>query len=118
MPSGPYVPSARRPTFVPWAAVQDGFLHRVAHRGGAEPFVAVAVSDPAAIRTSRAGRLLHAANRGFGGDLYFAARIMATEPEFLVHAIDVYRSSPERRQAIGKADELERLRGEWAGSAA
>jgi hypothetical protein len=118
VPSGLYVPGASRPTFVPWAAVQDGFLHRVPHRGGAEPFVAVAVSNPAAIRTSLVGRLLHAVNRGFGGDLYFPARIMATEPEFLVHAIDVYRSSPERREAIGTAEELERLRSEWAGSAA
>jgi hypothetical protein len=80
--------------------------------------VAVAVSNPAAIRTSLVGRLLHAVNRGFGGDLYFPARIMVTEPEFLVHAIDVYRSSPERRQAIGTAEELERLHSEWAGSAA
>jgi hypothetical protein len=113
VPTGLYMPGVRRPTFVPWAAIQDGFLHRIPHRGGVEPYVAVSVSDPAAIKTSHAGWLLHAANRrGFGGDLYIPARIMATEPELLVHAINVYRSSPERRQAIGTAGELERLCGE------
>jgi hypothetical protein len=115
LPSGLSMPGVRRPTFLPWAAVQDGFLHRIPHQGGMEPYVAVSVSDAAAIKTSRAGWLLHAANRRFGGDLYIPARIMATELELLVHAIDVYSSSPERRQAIGTAGELERLRSEWTG---
>jgi len=56
--------------------------------------------------------VLHLLNRGFGADLYFPARILATEPEFLVHAIDLYRSSPDRRAEIGTAAERERLRSE------
>jgi hypothetical protein len=115
VPSGLYVPGPRQPTLVPWTAVEAGYLNWTFHYGGAEPFVAVSVSDPAAIRTSLAGRLLHLVNRGYGGDLQFPARLLATEPEFLVYAIDVYRSNPDRRQAIGTVDELDRLRGEWTG---
>jgi hypothetical protein len=114
-PSGLYVPGPRRPTLVPWAAVQDGYLNLVPHYGGAEQFVAISVSDPAAIKTSPVGRLLRLVNHGYGGDLQFPARLLATEPEFLVHAIDVYRSNPDRQQAIGTVDELDRLRGEWTG---
>lgn len=114
-PSGLYVPGPRQPTLVPWAAVQDGNLNWTFHYGGAEPFVAVSVSDPAAIKTSPVGRLLQLVNRGYGGDLQFPARLLATEPEFLVYAIDVYRSNPDRQQAIGTVDELDRLRGEWTG---
>jgi hypothetical protein len=112
VPSGLYVPGPRQPTLVPWTAVEDGYLNWVPHSGGAEPFVAVSVSDPAAIKTSPAGRLLHLVNRGYGGDLQFPGRLLTTEPEFLVHAIDVYRSNPGRQQAIGTVDELNRLRGE------
>jgi hypothetical protein len=115
VPSGLYVPGPRQPTLVPWTAVEDGYLNWIAHPGGAEPFVAVSVSDPAAIKTSLAGRLLRLVNRGYGGDLQFPARLLATEPEFLVYAIDVYRSNPDRQQAIGTVDELNRLRGEWTG---
>jgi hypothetical protein len=116
VPQGLYVPGVRRPTFVPWAAIQDSAQLRVPHRGGAEPFVVVAVSTPDAISTSVAGRLLHAINRGFGADLYFPSRMLATEPRLLLHALDLYRSSPERRPLIGTADELARLRNQWATS--
>ncbi len=40
--------------------------------------------------------------------------VAVSVPEFLVHAIGVYRSNPDRQQAIGTVDELNRLRGEWA----
>jgi hypothetical protein len=110
LPSGLYVPGPRRATFVAWADIQGCFLHWTRHEGGAEPSVAVSVTDPNAIRTSVAGRVLHLLNRGFGADLYFPARILATEPEFLVHAIDLYRSSPDRRAEIGTEAERERLR--------
>jgi hypothetical protein len=113
VPSGLCVPGPRQPTLVPWAAVEDGHLNWTFHYGGAEPFVAVSVSDPAAVKTSPVGRLLQLVNRGYGGDLQFPARLLATEPEFLVYAIDVYRSNPDRQQAIGTVDELDRLRGEW-----
>jgi hypothetical protein len=109
LPSGLYVPGPRQPTFVPWSAVTSSFLLW----SRTEPFVTMSVSDPAAIRTSGAGRLLLSVNRPFGGDLHFPARILVTEPEFLAHTIDVYRSCPSRRQAIGTADELHRLRTEW-----
>jgi hypothetical protein len=109
LPSGLHVPGPRRPTFVPWSAVTSSFLNWTR----TEPFVTVSVSDPAAITTSGAGRLLQLVNRPFGGDLHFPGRILVTEPEFLVHAIDVYRSCPSRRQLIGTADELERLRTDW-----
>jgi hypothetical protein len=115
VPSGLYVPGPRQPTLVPWTAVEDGYLNWTLHHGGAEPFVAVSVSDPAAIKTSLAGRLLHLVNRGYGGDLQFPARLLATEPEFLVYAIHVYRSNPDRQQAIGTVDELNRLHREWTG---
>jgi hypothetical protein len=115
VPSGLYVPGPRQPTFVPWAGVEDGYLNWAFHYGGAEPFVAVSVSDAAAISTSLAGRLLRLVNRGYGGDLQFPARLLTTEPEFLVHAIEVYCSNPGRQQAIGTVDELNRLRGEWTG---
>jgi hypothetical protein len=112
LPTGLYVPGPRRATFVPWADVEDCFLHWTAHAGGAEPFVAVVVRDARAIRTSVPGRLLHLVNRRFGADLYFPARILATEPEFLVHVIGLYRSSPDRRRAIGTVAERDRLRHE------
>jgi hypothetical protein len=116
VPSGLYVPGPRQPTLVPWTAVEDGHLNWTLHAGGAEPFVAVSVSDPAVIKTSPVGRLLHLVNRGYGGDLQFPARLLATEPEFLVYAIDVYRSNPDRQQAIGTVDELDRLHREWTGN--
>jgi hypothetical protein len=116
VPSGLYVPGPRQPTLVPWSAVEGGNLNWTLHAGGAEPFVAVSVSDPSAVRTSLAGRLLSLVNRGYGGDLQFPARLLAIEPEFLVHAIDLYRSSPDRRHAIGTLDELNRLRAGWTGS--
>jgi hypothetical protein len=112
LPSGLYVPGPRRATFVPWAEVEDCFLHRTYHAGGSELSVAVSVSDPGAIRTSVAGRLLHLLNRGFGADLYFPARLLATQPEFLVRAIEIYRASPARQAQIGTAAERERLRRE------
>jgi hypothetical protein len=115
VPSGLYVPGPRQPTLIPWTAVEDGYLNWTLHHGGAEPFVAVSVSDPAAIKTSLAGRLLHLFNRGYGGDLQFPARLLATEPEFLVYAIHVYRSNPDRQQAIGTLNELNRLHREWTG---
>jgi hypothetical protein len=116
VPSGLYVPGPRQPTFVPWTAVRDGCLTHTFHAGGAEPFVAVSVSDPAAVRTSPAGRLVRLLNRAYGGDLQFPARLLATDPEFLVHAIGVYRSNPDRQQAIGTVDEVNRLREEWTGN--
>jgi hypothetical protein len=112
LPAGLYVPGPRRATFVPWAEIEGCFLHWTRHEGGAEPSVAVSVRDPGAIRTSVAGRVLHLLNRGFGADLYFPARILAIEPEFLVHAIELYRSSPDRQAEIGTAAERERLRSE------
>ncbi len=115
VPSGLYVPGPRQPTLIPWTAVEDGYLNWTLHHGGAEPFVAVSVSDPAAIKTSLAGRLLHLVNRGYGGDLQFPARLLATELEFLVYAIHVYRSNPDRQQAIGTLNELNRLHREWTG---
>jgi hypothetical protein len=117
VPSGLHVPGPRRAAFVPWDSVERAFLQLTYTRGGAEPFVAVSVSDPAAIRLSTAGRLLRLANRRFGADLFFPARVLAVEPELLVHAIEVYRSSPERREEIGTAEGLERLRAAWDGSA-
>lgn len=109
-PAGLYVPGPRRPTVVPWPSVGDSCLTRQPYGG---VFVTVAVSDPAAVTSSRAGRLARLINRGFGGDLQFPARLLATEPELLAYAIDVYRRHPRRRQAIGTAEELDRLRSEW-----
>jgi hypothetical protein len=118
VPSGLHVPGLTRPVFVPWSAVAGSTLNHVAHLGGTEVFVAVSVSDPAAVISSPAGALVRQVNRWYGGDLQFPARLLLTEPGFLAYAIDVYRSDPDRRQAIGTLEELNRLGLEWTETAA
>jgi hypothetical protein len=113
VPSGLHVPGPSRPTFVPWSAVAGSNLNIVPHLGGTELFVAVSMSDRAAVNGSPVGDLMRMVNRSSGGDLQFPARLLLTEPGFLVHAIDTYRANPERRQDIGTTRELERLRLEW-----
>lgn len=115
VPSGLHVPGPSQPTFIPWSAVEGSNLNIVPHLGGTEVFVAVSVSNQAAVNSSAAGDLMRLVNRSYGGDLQFPARLLLTEPRFLVHAIDVYRSNPDRRQDIGTIGELDRLRLEWTG---
>ena len=106
----------RHATFAPWTAIAGSSVEWIPHRGGAEPYVTVSVVDPAAISTSGGGRLLWRLNRGFGADLYFPARMLVTDPDFLAYAIGAYGARPERGRMIGMTEELDRLRSEWSGS--
>jgi hypothetical protein len=115
LPSGLHVPGLRHATFAPWRAIGDSSVEWIPHRAGAEPYVTVSV-DPAAMRTSGGGRLLWWLHRGFGADLYFPARMLVTDPDFLAYAIGAYGARPERGRMIGMTEELDRLRSEWSGS--
>ena len=114
--SGLHVPGLRHATFAPWTAIAGSSVEWLPHRGGAEPYVTVSVVDPAAISTSGGGRLLWRLNRGFGADLYFPARMLITDPDFLAYAIGAYGSRPERGRMIGMTEELDRIRSEWTGA--
>ena len=95
--------------FVPWEAVA-GIGELVVHEN---PFLAIRVTDPAAIEMSGAQQLLHAAERSImGTDLSFPLRTLTVDPAELNAAIERYLEQPEERAGIGRPDELALVRGE------
>ena len=103
---GLYGESRFASAFAPWEAIVG--VGRV-HLTNTE-MLAVEVSDPAQITTSRGIGWLKGINRSMGyPDLAIPTSLLGSRTEALERGIAFYVAEPEARERIGSASELERL---------
>jgi len=107
MRDGLLATSPAGPIFVPWRAIATiGEMEVHQNR-----FLAVHVSDSAAIQMGRLQRLAHIAQRTMMNvDLTFPLRTLAIEPAELHAAMDRYLEHPDLRSRIGTPAELASVR--------